>query len=72
MTKCRIIERTHPSGRKEWVIQQKHWLLKWKWVDAWRNMGYSYLDHYSTLERAKDNLWQFDGSKPTNKVVWPI
>lgn len=71
MTKARIIKRTHPSGRVEYVIQQKHWLLRWRWVSAWINMGVEYKDSFGTLEEAKSNLWRFDGSEPTDKVVWP-
>jgi len=74
MSKCRIIERTHPSGRKEWMIQQKHWLLRWRWVDASANSSLGKdgpIDHFRTFEEAKASLWMFDGSKPTDKIVWP-
>jgi hypothetical protein len=71
MTKARIIKRTHPSGRVEYVIQQRHWLFRWWWVDAWINAGHvaACKDSFSTLDQAKDNLWQFDGSKPVDQVV---
>jgi hypothetical protein len=70
-SKCRIVERTHPSGRKEWVIQQRHFLFRWMWVSAWVNMGTGYQDTFRTLEEAKSNLWMFDGSKPNDITVWP-
>ena len=71
MTKARIIKRTHPSGRVEYVIQQRHWLFRWWWVDAWVNSsaGPSCWDSFSTLDQAKLSLWQFDGSKPVDQVV---
>ncbi len=67
MTKARIIKRTHPSGRVEYVIQQRHWLFRWWWVDAW--VGSSCWSSFSTLDQAKLNLWMFDGSKPVDQVV---
>jgi hypothetical protein len=71
MTKARIIKRTHPSGRVEYVIQQRHWLFRRWWVDASVNSsaGSSCLYSFSTLDQAKLNLWQFDGSKPVDQVV---
>lgn len=73
MTKARIVKRTHPSGRVEYVIQQRHFLFKWWWVDAWINLSdvarYTCQYSFPTLQQAKDNLWQFDGSKPTEQVV---
>jgi hypothetical protein len=72
MTKARIIKRTHPSGRVEYVIQQRHWLFRWWWVDAWINAGHVTSCNkysFSTLDQAKLNLWQFDGSKPVDQVV---
>ena len=69
--KARIIERTSPSGRLTYVIQQRHFLFRWWWVDAWLNSldGASCCDSYSTLEEARQNLCWFDGSKHTEKVV---
>jgi hypothetical protein len=66
-----LVNRTHPSGRVEYVIQQRHFLFKWWWVDAWINSSAGAACQYSfpTLQQAKDNLWQFDDSKPTEEVV---
>ncbi len=71
MAKVRIVKRTHPSGRVEYVIQQRHFLFRWWWVDAWINSPYGAAcrDSFRTLEEAKGNLWLFDGSKPTEEVV---
>ena len=71
MAKCRIIERTNVDGRKKYVIQQKHFLFRWSWVDAWINSdcGAACTDNFSTLEEAQKNLCYFDGSKCVELVV---
>ena len=53
--KARIIERTGPDGRVSFVIQQKHSLFRWWWVDAWINSscGASCQDSFDNLEEAK-------------------
>ena len=67
MKECRIIERIHPSGRIDYVIQQKNF---WGWVDAWENYcGFYRQDIWPTLKDAKDNRWRFDGSKCQEKVM---
>lgn len=69
--KCRIIERTNVDGRVEYVIQQKHFLFGWTWVDAWINSpeGVYCRDSFSTIEEARKNICYFGGSKSTEKVV---
>jgi hypothetical protein len=69
--KVRIIERTNVDGRKSWVIQQKHFLFRWWWVDAWINSidGAACMDSFSTLEEAEKNLCYFDGTKIKEKVI---
>jgi hypothetical protein len=69
--KSRIIERTNGDDKQIWVIQQKHFLLRWWWVDAWVNssMGTSCNDRFSTLEEAKMNLCYFDDRKAKEKAV---
>ena len=69
--KCRIIERTNVDGRKEYVIQQKHFLFRWWWVDAWINSsdGASCRDNFDTLEEAERNLCYFDNSRVVEMVV---
>jgi len=69
--KCRITERTNPYGRVTYVIQQKHFIFFWWWVDAWINSsaGASCTDSWSTLKEAQDNLCYFDGSESTEKVI---
>ena len=58
-------------GGVEYVIQQKHFLFRWWWVDAWVNSwdGASCQDSFSTLKEAKRNLCRFDGRKIKEKVV---
>lgn len=71
MSKARIIERTSPVGTKSWVIQQKHSLFRWKWVDAWLNSwaGAACQDSFFSLEEAKANLSYFDGTPVTKEVL---
>ena len=69
--RTRIIERTNVDGRVEYIIQQKHFLFRWWWVDAWVNSssGADCRDSFSSLKEAKENLCYFDGSKISEKVV---
>jgi hypothetical protein len=69
--KARIVERTTPDGRKEYVIQQRHWLVHWWWVDAWVNswLGAACCDYFPTLEEAQRNLCYFDGTPTTERVI---
>lgn len=70
--KTRIIERINVDGVKTFVIQQRHFLFRWWWVDAWVNSidGASCQDEFSTLEEAKNNLCYFDNTKVKEKIVW--
>lgn len=68
MKKTRIIKRTNPDGRVRFVIQQKHFLFRWWWVDAWVNCS-SCTDNFDTLEEAQDNLCYFDGTGWKEEVV---
>ncbi len=69
--KCRIVKRTLVDGKIKFVIQQKHFLFKWWWVDAWINSWHgSYCeDSFDTLEEAKNNIHYFDGSSSTDEVI---
>jgi len=71
MIKTRIIKRTEPDGRVEFVIQQKHFMFRWWWVDAWVNSwsGASCRDSWDTLEEAKENLCYFDDTPSKEEVV---
>lgn len=71
MSKVRIVERTHVDGTVNYIIQQKHHLFRWWWVDAWMNSmcGAWCTDDFGSLEEAKRNLCYFDGSKVTERVV---
>ena len=74
MSSTRIVERVHVDGDKEFVIQQRHFIFKWWWVDAWVNSpnGASCNDSFDTLEEAKRNLCYFDGSVSTDVVVLDV
>lgn len=67
--KARIVERTAPDGTKKYVIQQKHWLFRWWWVDAWVNSssGAYCKDTFYTREEAEGNLCWFDGTPWVDK-----
>lgn len=69
--KCRIVKRTNVDGRVEFVIQQKHFLFFWWWVDAWVNSsdGANCTDSFETLEEAERNLCYFDGTKIKETVI---
>ena len=70
LRKTRIVERTSPNGKTRYVIQQKHDLFIWQWVDAWINsydVGCN--DSFNTLEEAKENLYLFNGTKAMDRVV---
>ena len=71
MSKVRIVKREGVDGRISYVIQQKHFLFRWWWVDAWVNSscGASCQDYFDTQEEAKDNLCYFDGTKTIDKVI---
>ena len=72
MKNVRIIERTMLCGRKEFTIQQRHFLFFWWWVDAWMNSsaGASCRDTWDTLEEAKKNLCYFDGTKCSEVIIY--
>ena len=72
MKRVRIVERTSITGSKRYVIQQKHFLLWWWWVDASIN-GSDYandVDSFDTIEEAMRNLYRFDGTKGSEKVIY--
>lgn len=71
MTKCRIVKRMSVDGSVSYVIQQKHFLFRWWWVDAWVNSdsGASCNDSFSSLEEATKNLCYFDGSKCVDSII---
>ena len=69
--KCRIIKRDLLGGRVEYVIQQKHFLFRWWWVDAWVNSssGAACTDSFNTHKEALENLCYFDGTPVVETVV---
>ena len=71
MKKTRIIKRTNVDDTIEYVIQEKHFLFRWMWVDAWVNStcGAFCTDSFDTMEEAEKNLCYFDGTKIKEEVV---
>ena len=67
--KVRIVKKTNVDGRVVFVIQQRHFLFRWWWVDAWVNHSVYTTDSFSTLEEAKKNLCYFDGSKVKQEII---
>ena len=69
--KCRIVKRTCVDGRILYIIQQRHFLFRWWWVDAWLNSscGAYCRDSFDSLKEAKDNLCYFDESEHTDEVI---
>jgi len=69
--KARIVERTHPDGTVTFVIQQRHFLFRWSWVDAWSNIlcGAACQDAFPTLGEAQRHICYFDGTRIKDKVV---
>lgn len=70
MNKCRIVKRTLVDGRIKYVIQQRHFLFRWWWVDAWINYGPDCEDSFNTLAEAQEKLCYFDDTKIKNEIVW--
>ena len=72
MKKVRIIKKTWENDRITYIIQQKHFLFRWWWVDAWINSGSGAAckDEFDTEQEAKDNLWRFDGTKAKKEIVY--
>ena len=71
MKKVRIVKRTCPDGRIQYVIQQKHSLFGWWWVDAWINNwdGAACQDSFGSYDEAVKNLCYFDGSSCKETIV---
>lgn len=69
--RARIVKRVHVDGTVEYVIQQRHFLFRWCWVDAWLNdwCGAACRDSWPTLEEAQKNLCYFDDSQSRDEVV---
>lgn len=67
--KARIVKRTGPDGSVQYTIQQRHFLLRWWWVDAWMNSSSYTIDSFSTLEEAKKHLCYFDGTPIKEEII---
>jgi len=69
--KTRIVKRKYVDGRVSYVIQQKHFLFRWWWVDAWVNSmaDAACTDSFDSLEKAKKNLCYFVHPNNIDEVV---
>jgi len=68
--KARIVERTDPIGSVSYVIQVRHWLFKWLWVDTDYGYGsYGRMRSYPTLDAANKWLPWYDGTRERNRVI---
>lgn len=69
MKKCRIIKRTFVDGTVKFVIQEKHFLFKWWWVNAWMNSSSpaECIDSFNTMDEALDNLPYFRRNPVANE-----
>jgi len=71
MNKVRIVKREYVQHVTTYVIQKKHWIFRWWWVDGdsdcerWGND-----DTWPSLAQAEKNVWRYDGTPYyTDKVV---
>jgi hypothetical protein len=67
--RTRIVEVTDVMGEKTYVIEQRHFLFRWWWVNASINYLCDCQDTFRTLDAAQRNLPYFDGTKATMRVV---
>ena len=74
MCKARIIKRTSCVGYVNYVIQQKHPIFWWKWIDGYRSSNSQSSTcpfiYFESLENAIKDLHYFDGSFPIDEVVY--
>ena len=70
MKAVRILKRTFKNGNVNYVIQQRHFLFFWMWVDGWVNSIYTdKQDSFASLEEAEKNLCYFDGTKIKDEII---
>lgn len=72
MKKCRIIKREYSSQRVVYVIQQRHPLFFWSWVDAYRRMPIAIPNTFLDLSEAVQQLPHFQMKPIKEKVVTDI
>ena len=66
MSNSRIVERIYLDGITTYVVQQRHFLFRWWWVDANLN-SFDYVpDTFETFEEAKV---AYDRLNKTNRKV---
>ena len=65
----RIIERKMPDGKIVFIIQQRHFLFRFWWIDAFMPDCPYCTNSFDTLAESIKNLCYYDGSKPVDQVV---
>ena len=67
----RIVKRIYPNNKVKYVIQQKHFLFRWLWVDAVVNRWVVCFkpNSFDSLGEAERNLCYFDNTKIKDSVV---
>jgi hypothetical protein len=67
--KVRIIKKEDVTrGNTYYVIQKRHWLARWIWIDAGRDSMYTD-DYYDTLEDAEANIQHYLPPKFNIEVI---
>jgi hypothetical protein len=69
MKEVRIVKRTNVDGVITYIIQQKHFIFRWWWVDAWVNNSVDTKCEFYSLEELENHLCYFDGSKTKQEIL---
>lgn len=70
-SKLRIVKRIEIDGRVKYIIQHR-FLFRW-WLDVLRNVDWPNVPtSFDTLEKAKEHLCYFDGTKSRESVVFTV
>lgn len=66
----RILKRTSRDGEETFVIQQKDFLFRRWWVDAWVNFNWFCQYTFDSIEEAMKHLCYHDGTRGSEIVVF--
>lgn len=68
MRNRRIVERTYKGSSTCYVIQERHFIFRWWWVDAWVNRSVGFTDTFDTMEKALEALARID-KKAVDRIL---
>lgn len=68
MKSCRVIKRKYAKHKEIYVIQQRHPVLFWKWVDAYKRIPITIPNAFLTLPEALKQLPHFQ-EKPIKEHI---